>query len=305
MDKNRLYTFLSYIAANKKLFWRSIENNLQKNKELLEEIGAPMINWAAAYLGDDYTRILADGYVAFVIDVSKSQMEYEKRGYYRDKTYDEIFSMVYNNPYHMSLYHWGVYVITFAWAHHIRVYKFYKDNFISLLNQKGGLLLDLGSGSGVWGLLLLNLCPNWKVQGVDISKKSVELANKMAELNGFGARAEYSANDALLYSPSEKIDACISCFLLEHLENPKKLLMSMAHNLEAGSFAFLTVALTASEIDHIKEFKHESEIVIMAEEAGFRVLATYSASPESYPSDYKFLPRSMALVLQKRRNNIW
>lgn len=305
MDKNKLERFLSYFAKHQKLFWPSVERTAEKNEQLFKELGVLMTNWSATYLGDDYVKTLADGYARFVTDVNKSQMKYEKRGHYPNKTYDEVFAGVYDNEEHMASYHWGVYVTTFAWEHHLRIYKFYKDYFLSLLNCEGGLLLDMGSGSGIWGMLVLYFFPGWKVQGVDISKTSVDFANRMAESNGFGSRAKYVEGDALLYSGSERIDACISCFLLEHLESPHELLMNLADNLKVGGMAFVTAALTAAEVDHITEFRNESDLVIMAEKADFRVVASYSSAPPSYPSECRFLPRSMALVLQKRRNEIW
>ncbi len=79
----------------------------------------------------------------------------------------------------------------------------------------------------------------------------------------------------------------------------------MASNLETKAYAFITAALTAAETDHISEFRRESEIVLMAEEAGFRVVSMYSAAPPSHPDSHRFLPRSLALILQKRKNDIW
>lgn len=297
--------FLAYLSKNKRLYWPAVKRNLDKNKESFEELGGVMVTWAAAYLGEAFSRVLADGYAAFVTDVNKSQMKYESCGHYQNKTYEEVFATVYNSRKHMSSYHWGVYVTTFAWEHHLKIYQFYKDYFLSRLNDKTGRLLDLGSGSGVWSLILLRRLNAWRVQGVDISETSVELANNMAKLNAFDNRANYVNADALEYRSEKKYDACISCFLLEHLECPEKLLLNVANNIHDGGCAFITAALTAAEIDHITEFTRESEIVAMSESAGFRVVATYSAAPDPYPTEFKYLPRSMALVLQKRRNSIW
>lgn len=110
--------------------------------------------------------------------------------------------------------------------------------------------------------------------------------------------------DALEYRNSEA-DAGISCFLLEHLENPSALLDNLAANLKPRAYAFVTGALTAAEVDHIAEFRNESELIAMAEAAGFRVVAMTSASPAVYPNSMRFLPRAMAMVLQRRDNDIW
>ena len=305
MDSASLEEFLKDFEKNK-LFWPSVKKNREQNKASFDELGSLMVGWAKSYLGaGEYADTLIKGYKSFVSDVGKSQMEYEKRGAYQNKTYEEVYKTVYGNSDHMQFYHWGVYTTTFAWEHHLKIYNFFKDYFLPLLKKDGGALLELGSGSGIWGLLFLNNLPAWNVVGIDISKSSVEIANKMREVTGFSQKTFYKINDALTYKDEKKYDAAISCFLLEHIENPQQLFQNIADNINDGGYAFVTGALTAAEVDHITEFKYESQIVKMAEEAGFRVIATFSASPSPYPLNFKFLPRSMALVIQKRRNEIW
>jgi hypothetical protein len=117
-------------------------------------------------------------------------------------------------------------------------------------------------------------------------------------------RAIFQEDDALTYKSIHKADAGISCFLLEHLENPKKLLENLASSVKEGAPAFVTLALTAAEIDHIYEFKYESEAVLMAEKAGFRVIDMVSLSGNE-SSKNKYLPRSMAMILKRKKNDIW
>ncbi len=264
-----------------------------------------MLNWAENHLGENWNKVLADGYLHFLMDVNRSQVEYERRGNYMNKSYNDVFYRVYNNPKFMSLYHWGVFVSTFTWEHHIKIYDLYRKSFLPCLNPEAGRLLDLGSGSGIWSFLTTHFLPQWTSQGIDISEKSVELSTTMAESSGFDKKVQFKARDALTFKGTEKYNAAISCFLMEHLEEPQLLLQNMASNLETRGYAFITAALTAAESDHISEFRRESEIVSMAEEAGFRVFSMYSAAPLSHPDSYRFLPRSLALVLQKRKNDIW
>jgi hypothetical protein len=66
-----------------------------------------------------------------------------------------------------------------------------------------------------------------------------------------------------------------------------------------GGRAFVTGALTAAQIDHIYEFRHESELVQMAELTGLRVLQTCSTNPRRTLPRARFVPRSMALLLEK------
>jgi 2-polyprenyl-3-methyl-5-hydroxy-6-metoxy-1,4-benzoquinol methylase len=296
--------FLGQLEKRYPLFWPTVKHGLESNEALFREAGDNMIAWAKVSLGDDFASILAKGYAIYVTDVNRAQMKYERSGAYANKTYAEVYDAVYDNAEHMAQYHWGVYVINFVWDHHLRIYKFFHEEFVSRLGDTGHGL-DLGCGSGIWGMLMLKQRAGWNLQGIDISETSVELTSKMAATAGYGDRASYMVNDALEYNGEATADAGISCFLLEHLEAPATLLENLAANLKPRSYAFVTGALTAAEVDHIAEFRRESELITMAEEAGFRVVATTSASPSVYPDSMKFLPRSMAMVLQKRDNDIW
>ena len=297
--------FLDYFSQHCQIYFPAIKKTQLNNLSSFEELTEIMLNWAENHIGENWQKVLADGYLHFLMDVNRSQVEYERRGKYLNKSYSDVFNRVYNNSEFMEFYHWGVFVSTFAWEHHIKIYDLYRNSFLAYLNPEGGSLLDLGSGSGIWSFLTTYFSPQWISQGIDISQKSVELSTKMALSSGFNTKVTFKTYDALKYKGNKKYNAAISCFLMEHLEKPQLLLQNMASNLETKGYAFITAALTAAEIDHISEFHRESEIVLMAEEAGFRVISMYSAAPPSHPDSYRFLPRSLALILQKRKNDIW
>ena len=300
-----LKKFLDYFSNHGQIALPAIEKTHLNQKESFEELAEVMLPWAENHLGEDWVKILVDGYIYMLMDVNRSQAEYERRGKYLNKSYDDVFKSVYNDSKFMDLYHWGAFVCAFAWEHHVRIYNFYRDTFLPSLNLKEGRLLDLGCGSGIWSFLATHFLPQWTSQGIDISKKSVELSTTMAKSSGLESKVKFREFDALSFKGTKKYDAAISCFLMEHLEEPQRLLQNMASNLEARGYAFIAAALTAAEVDHICEFRRESEIVSMAEEVGFRVVSMYSSAPSCHPGSQKFLPRALGLVLQKRKNDIW
>src|ERR1700741_3418971 len=105
MSSLNLRNFLTNFAKDR-LFWGSLEKNYTENTHLFEELGSLMIDWAVNYLGhEQYFEKLAKGYKYFVIDVNKSQIEYEKRGAYKNKSYEDVYKSVYNNANHMQFYH--------------------------------------------------------------------------------------------------------------------------------------------------------------------------------------------------------
>ena len=266
-----------------------------------------MLQWAEAALGAGYEERLIEGYCEFVMDVNRSQRKYEKAGHYEYSKFEDVYQKAYSNSDFMELYHWGVYCTTFVWTHHLRIYKFFRDHFVAALAQRKepGSLLDLGAGSGIWHLLALGALPDWRAVAVDISQPSIDASTQMAATLPFVDKIQHICADATRWRPPDSMDAGISCFLLEHLERPNELLNTLAAALKPGGLAFVTCALTAAEIDHIYEFRRESEAVTMVENAGFRVKHMYSAEPDTAPVERTFLPRSLAMVLQKRHNDIW
>jgi 2-polyprenyl-3-methyl-5-hydroxy-6-metoxy-1,4-benzoquinol methylase len=298
--------FLNYFREEAAAFYHEIERSRKSDPEAFNEIAEYLLSIAEMQIGDNCNEVLVEGYCTFVMEVNKSQREYEINRQYRYKTYAEVYKKTYDNPEFMKLYHWGVFVTTFAWEHHLRIYRMFRDQFLPLAtNQEQSHLLDLGSGSGVWHLLALKLRGNLKSTAVDISRTSIDISRETAQRIGFGGVTDYICMDALEFSPAVPYDAGISCFLLEHLETPQKALEVLCNAIKDRSYAFLTCALTAAEIDHIYEFKYEHEVAKIIYDAGFRIIRSLSSSPSSFPPDKVFLPRSFALILQKRSNAIW
>lgn len=288
-------------------FFREYERARAAEPEALASLVKPMLSWARAALGPGYEDRLIEGYCSFVMEVNQAQLAYEKRGRYEHDTFAEVFEKAYSNHEFMDLYHWGVYSSTFTWLHHLRIFMFFERQFLPLLEAlpQGGELVDLGAGSGIWHLLALRRLPDWKATAVDISQPSIDMSSKMASTMPIAGSIRHVCADATKWKPGEPLDAGISCFLLEHLERPDELLAALSGALKPGAHAFVTGAITAAEIDHIYEFRHESEVVAMVESVGFRVKHLFSAQPDRVPEGRKYLPRSLAMVLQKRHNEYW
>lgn len=171
----------------------------------------------------------------------------------------------------------------------------------------GPVLVEIAPGHGGWGALALKHLPDARLVGYDISPSSIRLANELMRGAGFAGRATYGLKDALDLDavPAESADAVVCNFLIEHLERPDKLFAVIRHLLKPDGSAFVTGAITAAQVDHIYEFRYESELVRMAEAAGLRVAETFSGSPRRTLPNARFLPRSMLLIVRKRRNDVY
>ncbi len=202
----------------------------------------------------------------------------------------------------MDDYLWGFTLTNFLWAHHMEISLFFRARFLSKLPADAAIV-ELAPGHGGWGVWALDELPGARLDGYDISPSSIVIARKIADGAGVGDRASYVEKSALDIGglPAESADACICSFVVEHLERPLQLFAGIAHLLKVGGRGFITGALTAAQVDHIYEIREESELVRMCEQNGLRVLETLSVGPRRTLSKARFLPRSMALLVQKRQ----
>jgi hypothetical protein len=62
---------------------------------------------------------------------------------------------------------------------------------------------------------------------------------------------------------------------------------------------FFSTALESAQRDHVFEYHHESEPLVMAEEAGLRA-ARMISDTSAMPAGSRFLPRATAMILEPR-----
>lgn len=302
---NNLNRFMEILSASYQPFFKTAMMVRQNSGTLFEDYGSFACDSAVNAFGLEILENMARGYAYFVTDANKEQFKYCTRGHYRNKTYREVYDAVYDNDEYMQFYHWGVFATAFLWQHHLEILNFFSARFVAGYVPDCHRFVDFGSGSGIWSLLTARLNSKNRVTGIDISKSSLDIAQKLALGAGLDQQIQFQVNDAQTFEEKEKFEAGISCFLLEHMENPKSLLQNLAQNLYPGSSCFVTTAITAAEVDHIYEFRNESEVVKIVEDCGFRVCESFSVCPSPMHKSLKFMPRSMALILRKRQTNLW
>jgi ubiquinone/menaquinone biosynthesis C-methylase UbiE len=278
-----------------------IQESLDLNREAFNRICGTYLEWCVAARGEVGLASAVDAFARFCSDVNLAQGRYELAGSYENKSFEECRRAVYDDPDTMTDYLWGVYLSNFLWVHHLDLMLFFEQRFLTRL-KVNDRLVEIASGHGGWGLWALHQINHTSLTGFDVSATSIAISGSLAQAAGMAQRAHYMQANAmdLVNMPSPQANACICCFLVEHLESPEGLLRSMAHVLQPNGLAFFTGALTAAQVDHIYEFKSESELVLLAERAGFRVLDTRSVAPARQLQKARYLPRSMALILQKK-----
>lgn len=265
------------------------------------EIAEMFLGWLVTARGEEGIQRAADAFVQFSTDVNLAQARYEVDGSYQNKSFAAVYANHYSQIDTMNEYLWGIYLTNFLWAHHMEISCLYEDRFLAKLPETAHIV-EIAPGHGGWGAWALSRLPQARLQGFDISPSSIQIASSVTRAAGMENRATYIERDALdlAQMPQNIADGLICSFLVEHLERPEKLFAVVHHLLKPRAIAFITGALTAAQVDHIYEFRYESELVKMCEDQGLRVLQTLSVGPARTLPQARFLPRSMALIVQKR-----
>lgn len=292
---------LQYIEQAHPRYFKGVREARAVDERRFEQIVGGFLQWAVKARGRAWVKTMADAYVVFTTAVNLEQVRYEASGRYTHHDYASCLASTYSQREVMDEYLWGVYLNNFLWAHHFRLACFYEDRFLAALPRGASRIVDIAYGHGVWGLWALRERPNATLQGFDISDSAPLIARELSRAAGLDARAVYSRGNAMELDqlPPATADACICCFLVEHLEDPGRLFKMIAHVLKPGGKAFVAGALTAAQLDHIAEFRHESELLRLAEAACLRSLETISLASERQLPNARFIPRSMGLILEK------
>jgi len=296
----------AYFAEHHPRSMTGVEEARAVDPARFDQVAERFLSWGIEALGQDFLKLSADAYVTFSSDVILEQGRYELRGRYTNDSFEACKASVYHDREVMDEYLWGVYVTNFLWAHHMELSIFFEDRFLKRL-PASPKLVEIAPGHGGWGAWALHNRPDATLQGYDISPSSIDIATRITKAAGVSDRATYTEQNALDLSalPEASADALICSFLVEHLEQPEQLFAVIGHVLKPGGFGFVTGALTAAQIDHIYEFKRESELILLAEANGLRVVESLSTSPRRILPKAKELPRSMGMLVQRRTQNNW
>lgn len=285
---------------------RGLEEARAVDPDRFDRLADKVLGWALEARGDGTLERTVDAFARFSSDVIFAQARYEASGHFEHSSFEECQRAVYDQPEVMEGYLWGVMLTNVLWAHHFELCRFFARSFLPRL-PPAAAIVEIAPGHGGWGVWALSERPDARLEGFDISASSVAIASAVAKAAGVADRARYRRLDARAIAEADRpaADAVICCFLIEHLEAPDDLIDTIAGLLPPGAFAFVTGTLTAAQVDHIYEFRHESELVSMCERHGLRVLETYSASPRRTLPKARFLPRSMGLLVERRRGELW
>jgi SAM-dependent methyltransferase len=291
--------FLSALNRRAKMLAPSAIATFDTNRDLCSWLLDPLARWAQAAYGERIFDEAALGYAKYCLGVAKAQQIYERSGKYTPEAMPEIVSGVYEDESYMVPYMWAAILIYGFWPSMIGHLSLFRDQFLRRLPANAEVL-ELASGHGVLSLLAAEERNDIRVVGFDISPPAVAVANRLLAVSGHSERVKFAVKDAIkvdtLGAP-RRYDGIISAMLAEHLTAPRPLFSAFMQQVSPDGRVFFSTALESAQRDHVFEYHHESEPLLMAEEVGLRA-ARLVSDASSVPSRSRFLPRATAMILE-------
>jgi 2-polyprenyl-3-methyl-5-hydroxy-6-metoxy-1,4-benzoquinol methylase len=135
--------------------------------------------------------------------------------------------------------------------------------------------MEVGIGHGLLSASLLSSNPELVGYGLDISPAAPQISSQVSTFFQLGNTITTTVGDAVEHIPlahGARYQTMICAEVLEHLQDPARLLRNMHAALEADGILFLTASINMESVDHLYLFRSDDEVVQMMEDSGFKVL---------------------------------
>lgn len=240
-----------------------------------------------------------DCYLQMIADVNYESVIFSETGEYTSKSFEEVNKRVYANPAVMEYYMHGLLLSQFLWVHHYHILLHFND----VINSNKSTIkkyLEVGGGHGLYISEAISIIgKECDYHLVDISSSSLEIAKKMIN----NSSVNYMLKDVFEYFPEEKYDFITMGEVLEHVEEPVKLLQKLHSLLKDGGKLFITTPTNAPAIDHIYLFRNAQDIRDVIHQAGFNIEIENCIYSEDLPpevcEEYKISMMYTGLLTKK------
>lgn len=225
-----------------------------------------------------------DSYLSLCNDMIFEQIQFMKTGAYSISIQSEALDSVYNDELRMATYMEGLAISQFFWDSHYKIFDF----FLNALEKNSSNLkdyLEIGPGHGLYLAHTVNKClPDSQITAVDISETSLRLTREIVDLlstNRVGVN--YVVDNVENYSSEKFFDFITMGEVIEHLDDPKSVLIKIRKMLKPNGLSFLTTCVNCPAIDHVYLFSNVNQIRDMFEAAGLQILEEIVLPVEKLP----------------------
>lgn len=247
---------------------------------------------------------LAEAYIEMLNQMIFARKEFIYSGEYLSANQAEAFEHTYDNEEFMTNYMIALALSQFLWKHHYEVFIFFKG-VISRLDPRSSIL-EVGSGHGLFLLEILKIInKDNTIDVVDISKSSIRMTKNIIKSidENLARYINFHLSDISHYKTDKKYNSITMGEVIEHVDNPLKILKDLHGLLDNDGTLFITTCANCPTIDHVYLFNNVNDIRALVKEAGFEIDSELVIPTEAKSDEYlrKFkVDISYAAVLKKQ-----
>ena len=209
-----------------------------------------------------------DSYLEMVSDMFKSQIKFMRTGKYPTSNVAEAIDDVYNDEKKMLSYMIGLALSQYLWSTHYEMFSHLKE---SILENKSNIskYLEIGPGHGLFLKSAIDILDkDISITAVDISQTSLNVSKSIINYFYPLKNIDFINADMLNLDINLKYDFVVMGEVIEHVEDPKNLLVKISKLLNKNGKAFLSTCVNCPMIDHIYHFQSVDAIRSMFENCG-------------------------------------
>jgi SAM-dependent methyltransferase len=209
-----------------------------------------------------------EAYLGMCSSMMKCQIEFMKTGTYRTTDHDQAFDEIYSSSERMKPYMIALAISQFLWSTHYRIYEAF-ENTIRENAPNVGSYLEIGPGHGLYlHKAIQYLRPDAVVHAVDISPVSMEITRSIIKyFHPDLSNATFWTGDFLSYAAPVLYDFITMGEVLEHVNEPQRLLLRLEQLLSESGRAFVTTSINSPAVDHVYHFKSVEDVRAMIRSA--------------------------------------
>jgi SAM-dependent methyltransferase len=209
----------------------------------------------------------------------EERMAFLRSGRYANSSFAEVEQKVYANPQIMEYHMYGLMFAQFFWPDQYARLDFFCSG-LPQYRERVGRYLEIGGGHAIYISSAVELLgPETSFDLVDISTTSLNLARALSPND----RIRYHLCNIFEFPEGDGYDFIVAGEVLEHLEDPRKLLDRMRRMLTREGRAFITTPVNAPTVDHIYLFHNVQEIRDMLGSEGFVIESEATRYAEDLP----------------------
>jgi|TARA_Y100000031_G_C8152011_1_gene352809 2-polyprenyl-3-methyl-5-hydroxy-6-metoxy-1,4-benzoquinol methylase len=211
-----------------------------------------------------------DSYIKLCTDTLSEEIQFIKTGKYTMQSSEQALSEVYNNDDVMRAYMYGLAFSQFLWKNHYSIFNFYNDYLQKTESIRR--YLEIGPGHGLFLWSAIKKFSHSIFTAIDLSSTSLELSQGFINFVFSNTQNIAFINTNIYdWDCEDKFDFITMGEVLEHVEDPCRLLKRLSDLLIADGNVFISTCINCPAVDHIYLFKNVDAIREIIRESGLRI----------------------------------